>query len=1029
MKRTLTILHFAFVSFLMNSHHQARTQGFNIITPTHHCCSQHHRRHKTIITSYQCSSSPFTSASLFSSKRAETNPLRPLQSSKTSTSSCSSSSSSSKSNNLQYAEKGPSQTQQKHHHQNQQNNPKRNNFETKNDNDKSKKNTGTAVSNKIDQATFRWLYWLYRQCRHNNNDNNNKNNNTNANHDHDSVSLFYVEAKILRQFLPAAQIWKSHQSVLGAERATEFVETYCLEYLKGNPHIQIQPPISSSSTSGSSSSSSGRRNTYFDKLLRTGWEAWLQLPEDGGGEKTSFNNVRGRNDNAMNATRMLDRLRALPSSKERYFFANKNPDHPRHPDNITIRAKILQQYLDQHEQELQAIKIKVVTTTSNDCTSSAPQQQQQQQQQQKQHLQSELSLLLRAAMDVHSKDYTNMEETLLAMQRTVSLLDRTFTTTTTTTTTTSSSNNNNNNNTTIVHDMIDTLERELVLTLSEQVQLLVLLHSSDWCASVAFPFWKFLYHSLIRALVHTNQLERARSALDVMQEILQNYYSPATASTNSHHDNSSNSRQQYGAPVNLDSIVAAEGEGKELLQLLKRNKEYQWLQWLSHLVDRTPVGKLSESALNMAIPAISTYARRRTNRDAKQAESLLQRYVQEFQAGNEHAILSISLFNRVCDAWAKLGKPERAQRILNQMVQLRQQYPDNTSLKADVITLSTLIAAWANSHDPLAAKRAEMILHRMEADDLNPTTITYNTVLRALIYSPDVNKAMRAEDTIERMEERYQAGHDVCRPSIRTYQSLIAAWSRTDLAGTPQKAERVLELLDRKATEEGRVDLEPNTYCFAAAIHAWAYSLEEQKARRAYNLLTHLRDRFELEGKKHCEPNVVVYTSVINACACPALESEKQEAFEIAQRTLSELDCNRKYGQPNFLTYAAFLRVCATNLEPGPKRDEIVKPLFLRCCEEGQVADVVLDKLKLAVSDGLYQELAGIHQSEDGSWKLPKGWTKRLQGDASQRRSRKKSTHGKLVVKPEAARLQKVRVMSGSTGRFSKNNDDDSISF
>ena len=154
------------------------------------------------------------------------------------------------------------------------------------------------------------------------------------------------------------------------------------------------------------------------------------------------------------------------------------------------------------------------------------------------------------------------------------------------------------------------------------------------------------------------------------------------------------------------------------------------------------------------------------------------------------------------------------EKVFKDMTQLRRDYPEygNHNLQMDVISLSTLIAAWAkcSSQDPQAVKKAEEILHYMEAQGLNPTTITYNTVLKCLVRSPLLHKAMRAEEIIQRMEQRYEAGHEECKPTLFTYQNLIAAWSRTDLMGSPQMAEQVLERLDRMAREEGHEHLDPN---------------------------------------------------------------------------------------------------------------------------------------------------------------------------------------------------------------------------
>jgi hypothetical protein len=67
---------------------------------------------------------------------------------------------------------------------------------------------------------------------------------------------------------------------------------------------------------------------------------------------------------------------------------------------------------------------------------------------------------------------------------------------------------------------------------------------------------------------------------------------------------------------------------------------------------------------------------------------------------------------------------------------------------------------------------------------------------------------------------------------------------------------------------------------------------------------------------KQLKPNVKSFTAVLNACAQPADDSKKDYEFSIAQLTMAELSLGH-YGEPNFLSFPAFLSVCATTLGPG----------------------------------------------------------------------------------------------------------------
>jgi hypothetical protein len=841
---------------------------------------------------------------------------------------------------------------------------------------------------KVNEKTeFAWLYWLYRQW-------------------HD-CPVSTVEAPILRQFLPAAVAWQRKESLLGAQRATELVKRYAMEFLAGNPHANVNVK-----TSYNIINKKKNFNSYYDKLTRAALDAWLQL------------------DDFVSAERLLDDVWSLAVSA----------------DSDDSKTQVMQDHVQYQRAYLQDRSLRQKERTAAPTNTV--------------QLLSDL-LDKSVAFFVDSQQYYkskkhHLEDSLVAMEKTILTVQSLLLM------------GNSNENPGILRDNIDDLESALVLTIPAQE---VLVASSEWIP-VTFDFWEFLHHSLILALHQTGQEERAHQAYVRMQEQqvqhprhMSNTIPPISRS-------SPDSTRQIQAAV--QQIVQEHTSNNEvlatdLIDRIHQDKEWQWLQWLSHQLRVTPIGQLDDYILKCISPAIAMHAKRKLKDSAESAQQLLDRFVEEFQAGNPHAIFTTRnanrMFNSVCDAWAKLGDPDRAHAILNRMVELRKEHfssndSNNNILKPDVISFSTLAAAYAKKSrlsgaDPTAAQQAEQILQRMEAEQLNPTTITYNTVLNALVHSPshqDLHKAFRAEEIVQRMEQRFEAGYTECEPSIRTYQSLIAVWSRSKIAGSPQRAELVLEKLDGLSRDNP--SLQPNAHCFAAAIHAWAYSMELNKARRAYNILTHMRNRYENQqqqqsnsggaGKRSrhnrnddCKPNVVVYTAVVNACANPVDEAERAATFEIAQLAFDELNYNPKYGTPNFLTYTAFLKVCATCLEPGDERDGIVRSVFAQCRDAGQVGDVVMEKLQQAASPALFEELtAGLQQREDGSWILPRAWTRKMssnvelksrQRPAADRQQQQAPTNSKRS-RPEAARMREVRFLSGSSGHYSKGKDEDTIS-
>jgi hypothetical protein len=452
-------------------------------------------------------------------------------------------------------------------------------------------------------------------------------------------------------------------------------------------------------------------------------------------------------------------------------------------------------------------------------------------------------------------------------------------------------------------------------------------------------------------------------------------------------------------------------------------KESQWLNWVYREFMEQEVGKLSSNVLSKIVPAMSGWSRTKSHHGALKAQEMLERYVHEHSAGNDHAVLETRHFNAVMDAWAKSRRedaPDQVQAIIKWMNELRLKDPE-LNVKPDVISMSTLVIAWSRTKG--GSEQALSILQYMERKGLAPNTVTYNSVLMGLVHCPDREKALKAEQIIHRMEQRFQNGYHECRPDVYSYQSLIAAWSRTTLAGTPQRAEEVLHFLDKKS-KEGRSELTPNVHCFTAAIHAWSHSSERSKARRAYQILQHMRELYQAEQNPTLKPNVVTYTAVMNACAMPADTEERDTALQIAQLTLEEL---RYCGEdaPNFLTYSAMLHVIATTRDEGDARDALAKQAFVDACRDGQVGRIVMEKFGIAASKEVYLEVLGDFVSNTEIAKLPIEWTRNVKGEQEphHRRSSMKEAFDQKLSAASFSKLQQVRFKEGTSGHYSKERD------
>lgn len=111
---------------------------------------------------------------------------------------------------------------------------------------------------------------------------------------------------------------------------------------------------------------------------------------------------------------------------------------------------------------------------------------------------------------------------------------------------------------------------------------------------------------------------------------------------------------------------------------------------------------------------------------------------------------------------------------------------------------------------------------------------------------------------------------------------------------------------------------------------------------------------------------------------------ETKEALQIASRTYRNL-CSSGYDKPNSITFATFLRVVLNLIPKGDSQQVAIVSVFNKCCEHGQVNDLILDILMNSVSKDRLSKILG-NDDEDriinlhsipAEWKVNARVTKR----------------------------------------------------
>ena len=211
--------------------------------------------------------------------------------------------------------------------------------------------------------------------------------------------------------------------------------------------------------------------------------------------------------------------------------------------------------------------------------------------------------------------------------------------------------------------------------------------------------------------------------------------------------------------------------------------------------------------------------------DAAKAETVLALMWHEFYKGNLPPDKRI--FTTVMYAWQRSEKkveaPDACEHLLRQMHQLGDTGMAPTC-GPDTFTYTCILHCWANSGRPDAASRAESLframLERYENGDnnLEPDTICYSNLINVFVNCG--NKYHDAERILWEMVDTYLSGLKNAVPTVRSFNTLLAVWSKSNFRESPERVEMILHRW-RDLNRDGRVPAAPDEYSYALLLKAW----------------------------------------------------------------------------------------------------------------------------------------------------------------------------------------------------------------
>eukprot|EP00559_Dactyliosolen_fragilissimus_P009061 CAMPEP_0184868762 /NCGR_PEP_ID=MMETSP0580-20130426/31695_1 /TAXON_ID=1118495 /ORGANISM="Dactyliosolen fragilissimus" /LENGTH=661 /DNA_ID=CAMNT_0027369863 /DNA_START=315 /DNA_END=2301 /DNA_ORIENTATION=+ len=360
---------------------------------------------------------------------------------------------------------------------------------------------------------------------------------------------------------------------------------------------------------------------------------------------------------------------------------------------------------------------------------------------------------------------------------------------------------------------------------------------------------------------------------------------------------------------------------------------------------------------------------------AKYAQALLDHLLSLYDATHDPCLKPNEIsYNTVLNAWAKTGTIRGAQKATKMLKVM-----EDEGL-ADVISYNAVIHAWARCGIEEAAENAETILRRMEAQVTN---------------------------AMEHNSKLSQQKHDrnFIRPNMRTYSSVIDAWSRSNHPSAAQRAQSILDEMETLYATTKDPSIQPNTISYSTVINAHARSRDmANKATSALKVLKKMQYLYKTGKNKEAKPTIITYNSVLNACATTyrstynSVYIEQQNIWEkneihhyqsvalgIAKQIYGELTSSTSKIRPDYYTYGTILKACANLMSPMDDDDatDFIRYIFEQCCLDGQVSFGVCFQLKKAAPIDLYRELIPkqAFNAENGHFRIqdmPKEWTRNV---------------------------------------------------
>ncbi|KAL3912054.1 MAG: hypothetical protein SGARI_001347 [Bacillariaceae sp.] len=335
------------------------------------------------------------------------------------------------------------------------------------------------------------------------------------------------------------------------------------------------------------------------------------------------------------------------------------------------------------------------------------------------------------------------------------------------------------------------------------------------------------------------------------------------------------------------------------------------------------------------------------------AESPLQRLNERHEAG-DGVRPSVEAWYAVMNCWVNSKRPQVIERV---------------------VAIVKLVEDLAErSHDIELSPILYTILQKYRQGEVQLATRTFNIGLNAItsLNRPDAER--KAIDALTRMKQYCQTDPSVT-PSLRTYNIILKALSRSHTDDAAERAETLLNEMDAMP------GIDPDAPSYLTCIIAWGRSNRSDKFERVMDLLNRFISAMENgDGYKIQRESIAVFNAVLSVCHHNSSAEFQASSVRTSIIAMEKLRSSKRAGLfPDQTTYSSFFRVFRDVHEGEfPGCETRLEEEFRSCVKDGCVTMEIV-KIVAHVAPHILKQHAKT-DFDSKTFVLPKSWSRNAMG-------------------------------------------------